>query len=390
MGFPSIKVQYQNGLLGTVADSQDGLVLLCAKGAGTEMCPVGKPQKIYRLTGLEDLGITGASYPALHSAVKQFYTEASEGTGLYVVLFSDASMSAALDKDSGSLRGILQALRGEVRVIAMIHPDDEDATVEGGLSKDVYDAIKKAQTLGDWTATEMYAPIAVILDGYAYNGSAADLTSVAEKESNRVMVLLGSDTASGKHSAIGYLAGRIAESPVQRNIGRVKDGGIAAERLYLGAKPVEEAMDDVKTIYEKGFVTPRIHVGRSGYYFTDDRLAVKETDDYAHLTARRTIDKVLRIAYDTLLNTLLDEVELNDDGTMQEGVIRSIESDVETAVNQAMTASGELSSVDGSGVECSIDGSQNVRATSTIEVVVAARPFGYPRTIIAKLGFKVE
>ena len=75
---------------------------------------------------------------------------------------------------------------------------------------------------------------------------------------------------------------------------------------------------------------------------------------------------------------------------MQEGVIRSIESDVETAVNQAMTASGELSSVDGSGVECSIDGSQNVRATSTIEVVVAARPFGYPRTIIAKLGFKVE
>lgn len=390
MGFPSIKVQYQNGLLGTVADSPDGLVLLCAKGEGTARCPVGKPQKIYRLSALEDLGITGASHPSLHSAVKQFYTEAAEGTGLYIVLFSDASMSAALDKDGGSLRGILQALRGEVRILAVIHPDDEDAAVENGMSKDVYDSIGKAQVLGDWTATEMYAPVAVILDGYAYGGIAADLSSIADKESNRVMVMLGSDTASGRHSAIGYLAGRIAGSPVQRNIGRVRDGGIAAERLYLGDRPVEEAMDDVRAIYEKGFVTPRIHVGRSGYYFTDDRLAVKETDDYAHLTARRTIDKVLRIGYDTLLNTLLDEVELNDDGTMQEGVLRSIESDVETAVNRSMTASGELSSVNGSGVECSIEGGQNVRATSTLEVTFAARPFGYPRTIVEKLGLKVE
>ena len=99
---------------------------------------------------------------------------------------------------------------------------------------------------------------------------------------------------------------------------------------------------------------------------------------------------MLRIAYDTLLNGLLDEVELNDDGTMQEPIIRSWEAEVEKAVNASMTASGELAAVDGSGVECSIDASQNVRATSTLEVTVAARPFGYPRTIVANLGFKVE
>lgn len=389
MALPSIKVQYQNGQIGTVTTGQDGIILICAKGEGTAKCPADVPQKIYRPSALEELGISQASHPAMYAVVRQFYAEAQEGTPLYIALYSDESMVALCEKDSGKLKGMLQSLRGEIRAVVVLHPDTDAPVIENGLSKDVYNAVSKAQRLAEWMATEMYAPISVVLDGYAYEGAAAALNDLGEMDSNRVMVMLGSEDGS-KHSAVGYLAGRIAGAPVQRNIGRVKDGGIAAERLYLGDKPVEEAVDDVAAIYDKGFVTPRTHTGRSGYYFTDDRMAVKITDDYAHLTARRTIDKVLRIAYDTLLEKLLDEIELNDDGTMQNAVIKSWEADVETAVNRMMTAAGELVSVDGSGVECSIDPLQNVRSTSIIEVTVAARPFGYPRTIIAKLGFIVE
>lgn len=372
-----------------MSTGQDGIILICAKGDGTAKCPADTPQKIYRPSALEELGISQASHPAMYAVVRQFYAEAQEGTPLYIALYSDESMVALCEKDSGNLKGMLQSLRGEIRAVVVLHPDTDAPVIENGLSKDVYNAVSKAQRLAEWMATEMYAPVSVILDGYAYEGAAASLNDLSERDSNRVMVMLGSEEGS-RHSAVGYLAGRIAGAPVQRNIGRVKDGSIAAERLYLGDKPIEEAVDDVAAIYDKGFVTPRTHTGRSGYYFTDDRMAVKITDDYAHLTARRTIDKVLRIAYDALLEKLLDEIELNDDGTMQNAVIKSWEADVETAVNRMMTAAGELASVDGSGVECSIDPLQNVRSTSIIEVTVAARPFGYPRTIIAKLGFKVE
>lgn len=390
MAIPGIKISYQNGLLGTVNSGSDGLLLLCAKSAGVgSKMTADKPYKIYRLSALEELGVTEANNAALHAAVKQFYTEAEEGTALYVVAYSDETMSSFCDKDSGKLRSILQSLKGDIRGAVVLHPDVSEPVVEKGISSDIISALSKAQTLGDWTASELFAPIFIALDGYAYSGESGELEDLSKQAYNRVMVFLGNEKGS-KHSAIGYLAGRIASIPVQRNIGRVKDGSISVDELYLGSSLIEEKMDDVDAIYDKGYVTPRVHTGRSGYYFTDDQMAVKSTDDYAHLTARRTIDKVLRISYDTLLEKLLDEVEINDDGTMQPSILKAWEADVETAVNSAMTASGELVDVDGSGVECIIDAKQNVRATSLIEVQVAARPFGYARTIVAKLGFKVE
>lgn len=394
MALPGINIAYQNGQLGTVVTSEDGLLVLCAKGtAVTGKLDTDKAYKIYRLSGLDDLGITTTNNAALFKAVKQFYTEAPEGTPLYVVVYSDTSMTDFCDKDSGKLRGILQSLKGAARGIVVIHPDvTTGLTTTDGLSSDVFTAIAKAQALGEWTATELYAPVFILLDGYAYTGEASDLKDISDGDDNRVMVTIGSDASSATemHSAVGYLAGRIAKSPVQRNIGRVRDGGISADKMFIGTTAIENAMDDIETIYAKGYVTPRVHVGRAGYYYTDDILVCRETDDYAHLTARRTIDKAVRIAYDTLLNNLLDEVELNDDGTMQEPVLKAWQADVEKAVNMSMTAAGELSSVDGSGCECTIDPRQNVRATSRVEVMIAVRPFGYPRTIVANLGFKVE
>ena len=54
-----------------------------------------------------------------------------------------------------------------------------------------------------------------------------------------------------------------------------------------------------------------------------------------------------------------------------------------------MTAKGELSSTDGSGCSCYIDPSQNVVSTSTINMTLKVRPFGYARTINVDLGFQV-
>jgi len=119
----------------------------------------------------------------------------------------------------------------------------------------------------------------------------------------------------------------------------------------------------------------------------DDHLAVASTDDYAHLTGRRTVDKAARIAYLTMLQFLLDEIDVNTDGTMQQPVLKSWQAAVEDAINEQMSAAGELSVVDGSGCKFYIDPAQNVLATSKVEGTLKVRPYGYAREIIVNIGF---
>ena len=86
---------------------------------------------------------------------------------------------------------------------------------------------------------------------------------------------------------------------------------------------------------------------------------------------------------------MLSEIEVNEDGTIQEPVIKSWQAEVENAINSQMTAKGELSSIDGSGCRCFIDPKQNVLQTSTILVTLMIRPYGYARAIKVTLGFLV-
>ena len=87
---------------------------------------------------------------------------------------------------------------------------------------------------------------------------------------------------------------------------------------------------------------------------------------------------------------LLDELEVNEDGTLDTGVVKSWQQTVETAINRKMTANGELSSgSDGEGCVCKIDETQNVLATSMVKIPLKVRPYGYARYVDVNLGFQV-
>ena len=295
-------------------------------------------------------------------------------------------MTEACDVETGSLKDVIVSLRGALRGIILASASDSTPEVTEGLDPDVFTALPKAQALADYAALSLYAPLFVILEGRAYAGTAS-LRDLSSSAYNRVGVFIGDVEASSQNAAVGIIAGRIASVPVQRNIGRVASGALSPDKFYLGASLVDDSMTDVETIYEKGYITPRIYAGLAGYYFTDDRLAVAPTDDYAHLTARRSADTAARIAYITLLNFLLDEIAVNTDGTMQQPVLKAWQAAVETAIDAQMTAAGELSVVDGSGCRFYIDPAQNVLATSKIEGSLRIRPYGYAREIIANIGF---
>jgi ligA len=88
---------------------------------------------------------------------------------------------------------------------------------------------------------------------------------------------------------------------------------------------------------------------------------------------------------------MLDELTVNEDGTLHQGVVMAWQQEIENAINRAMTAAGELSATEaGEGCKAFIDASQNVLATSKINVTIKVRPFGYSRFIDVNLGFLVE
>ena len=384
---PKVTIKYLNGLLGTVPDSQDGLMALVLLGAAPVASTFveGTPYKIYGPASLDALGVTETNNARLVELVKEFYSEAPEGTPLYIVGYSSATtMTAFCNKDTGKFVKLVELLKGEIRGIVLAGTAASDVTV--GISDDVVSAAPLAQASAEHCAEALYAPVFCILEGRSFD-KAASLPDMSEKDYDRVAIVVGDTKKDSDDAAVGLLAGRIAKTPIQRNIGAVIDGALAVAGIYLGSNLVDTDMDSVRTIHDKGYIVPRIHVGRAGYYYTDDPMCCEPTDDYGHLTARRTIDKVARITYDTLLDFLLAEIEVNEDGTMQPAVIKSWQAAVESAIDAQMTANGELSAVDGTGCRCVIDATQNVLATGKVEVTVKARPFGYARDIEAKLGF---
>lgn len=379
-----------NGQFGTVPESKDGLLALIVIGATavSSTFALGQPYMIYRPAGLEDLGVTDENNSRLVELVSQFYSEAQEGTPVYVVGYgADETMTALCSKDTGRLKGLMQSLKGELRGLVLASSVWTDAEVTEGIDPDVLSALPKAQELAEYAALQMYAPVFIAMEGRSYSGKASELKDLSEQSCNRCCIVLGDTKPGSGNAAMGIFAGRIASVPVHRNIGRTADGTLSPVLMYIGDKTVDASEDDIATIYDKGYITPRTYVGRTGYFWTDDRTACDPTDDYAHLTARRTIDKAARIAYDTYLDFLLSEVEVNEDGTMQEPVVKSWQAEIENAINSQMTAKGELSSVDGSGCKCYINSKQNFRQDSNLGSTLKVQPFGYPRLIDVDLGF---
>ena len=385
---PRVKINYLNGLLGTVPENQDGLLGLVVLGATAVSTTfvLGTPYRLVRPDDLTALGITTTNNARIVELVKQFYAEAEEGTPVYLIGIAATAMTTVLDKDSGPMKAILERLRGALRGLIVASASTATATVTDGLDPDVLTAMPKAQALAEWAADNLYAPIFVILEGRLFTSEtdAPDLHLLAY---NRVGIFVGDVVTASKGAAMGTLAGRIAASPVQRNIGRVASGPLDPTTMFIGSASVDVSMSVVDTLYSKGYICPRIYIGLSGYYLVDDTLAAPLTDDYAHLTARRTVDKAARIAYITMLQFLLDEIEVNTDGTMQQPVLKSWQAAVEDAINNQMTAEGELSVVDGSGCKFFIDPSQNVLSTSKVEGTLKVRPYGYAREIIVNIGF---
>lgn len=393
---PRVKITFENGALGQVAASTDGVMgLLCTGVTVGETFVLGTAYVVRSLADLAALGVTKINNPPILEYFMDFYAEAEEGTEHWLMAFPNTiKTDVMLDpSETNYAKALLLAANGRINgLVAQWTPDAGYTPVTtDGMDSLVLSAAMRAQGLATWAAGTMAAPIFVCLEGYAYTGVPGGLADLHTYSYNNVMIFVGHKLPDAKRASMGMLAGRIASQPIQRNIGRVKTGPLNTTAAYIKSQPVETA--DVTSLHDKGFVTLRTFPRRAGYFFSDDWMATKETDDYSHLTARRTINKAFRIAYDTLSEELLESIYVNQDGTMQLPIIKSYEALVENAIAASMTANGELSAditnPNDKGVQCFIDPTQNIVSSSRLVINVRVRPFGYARYIDVPLGFQV-
>lgn len=386
---PRIKINYLDGLLGVTGNSEDGLVALVCGATATKKFKLKEARRITSLNDLAEAGVTEENNAVLFRHVREFYRQAEEGTALVILgVDKTRTLTELCSKDDGEVRSLIESQSGSLRAVFVGRDSDKEETATEGISADVLTALPEAQAVAEMATTALYAPLFIVLEGRGYTGE--NLKDLSGEAYNRVAVLVGGTQAEDKGAALGILAGRVASVPVQRNVGRVRDGALKVNEVFLGKARIEEKSTAVTELYDKGYLTFHRYVGRTGYFFADDNLACKPTNDYAHIASRRVIDKAYRIAYDTLLDTLLDEIELNEDGTMQAPIITSIQQTVENRINASMTAKGELSANEGDGCTCYIDPLQNVVGTSRIVIILKVRPFGYARYIDVSIGFEVS
>lgn len=412
MNLPRVKINFANGAIGAVTPMEDGTAALLANlgAAGTMVnCPaLGTPSLVTKLADLDNLGLTAAeaaTNPALKNlrdTVADFYAEAGSGAKLWLLavesddstpLDDNACIIDPDDQDAGTAADLLlQAAAGTVRILAFL------PYATPGIAQ-LRTLVQKLHTLALRWTEHHYAPILTLLQARTSQISVADLNNPANALSNlqrnRVAVVAGGHAAAtDTEVCLGLVLGRIAAIPVQRSIARVKDGPIASDPLLVGGYDPATATENgtVQRLYDAGFIVPRTFVGKNGTYWSDDTLCTEASDDYALIPRRRVIDKAYRIAYQTLVDELHDEIPVTAEGKIPASVVQAIETAVESAVINQMTNFGNLATdpADDSdnGVQCSIDPDQNIVATSRLDVSLRVRPYGYAKYIDVDLGFQ--
>ena len=403
MSLPGIDIQFTNGALGSVAPSPDGLLALVCNAA-----PVASTFELntpYLVTSMEDVAALGivddVNNHIVFKTLSEFFAEAGTGTNLWLFAVErDTVLSDVFKPGVGGVvpvQYLLDTANGAIRgIFTAFNPDGSFISdIEDGIESEVTELVTAAQAFSESYTDTHKAPFFVLTEAYGFDGDITTLKDWTTSEFNRVGLVIGdteerTGTFESQGAAIGVVAGRVASIQVHVNMGKVRDGALRPLKMYM----LDDEINTVNlgAIHDKGYITFRSHVGRSGYFISDDNLATLVSDDYRFLARRRVIDKAFRVAYGAILDFLLDDFDTNVDGTISNVYAKSMEGRVVQALFNTMTVNGELSrdqaDANDFGAIAEIDLEHNVIATSTIKLKgLQVKPKGYGKFIEVPLGF---
>ncbi len=388
---PGLEIKFDNGNAGTLNASPDGVFGLVAFATATSKFELATP---YLITGMKDVAtlkiLPTLDNKLLYDTLLEFYTEAGDGTNLWLMgMPNDDIVSWFTPNEAGDvpITKLLDTANGSISCLI-------PKTGKSISNEQLLEVMSKANIFaGDYTRTK-FAPFFTILDLSISNlNEMYSLPNLLEMSYNRVGVFIGQGHEQTGNIILGgnhILAGRLAKIQVHENAGKVRLGAVSNTKAFIAGHPIEEV--NVGYLHDKGYITFRTHVRKSGYFFTDDPLATGYDDDYHYITRRRVIDKAYKIAYDIAIHEVLTDIDIMPDGTISPLYAKLVEGKIVKAIYNLMTVRGELS-VDKSddknkGVRATMDLKRNVANTNRIEMTISVRPKGQNRYFDILLGYE--
>lgn len=383
MSLPDVIIELVRDGLGLVAETNDNTCGILLSGvAVADKLELGKAYPIYSTDGAKSLGIdaTGDN-SAAYRHISEFYARAGSGAKLWLLVSPTTTKLSALvntDLPTCPAKTLLDAAGGEIVALGLTAATDSETTLDG-LNDEVYSAQTKAQILAmEYLGKIM--PFVSVIEGRKFVGTADTLRDLATESKYRTSITLQSTLADGSAS-VGLVLGQIAALPVQRKISRIKNGALPIDISYLSDGVAVKGRADLGTIHNKRFIITRQFPTKSGYFFNGDFTATTATDDLSTIARIRTIDKALKIAYNTYIEDLDDDVEVNDDGTLDASVAAYLKDKIETQVNSDM--SGEISNF-----TATIDTTIDILSGLPQKIYLSITPKGYLNPILVVIGFK--
>ena len=387
MPLPGVDIEILNNQIGASSPSDDGIMGLILSGVAAAGIALLDPKQIFSVDDAAALGLDAAYDTTnsldVHKQINEFYLRAARGQECWVMLVSQTTTMADACNRTNNIARVLLDRAPQMSMVGITRTPDAAyiPTFVDGIDDDVNAAVLNAHELCQEYAGDN-SPLRFLVGARAFQGVPADLRNFRANTQNRCGVVLGSLTTDGD-PAVGFTLGQFSNRPVQRNIGRVKDGDLAiGDAYFTNGMPIENYQDALDSIHDKGYIFMRSFKRRNGYWFNDDASCAPLSDDYAYLARGRVIDKAQKITYDTFLNEIHDDLDIDDNGFMDPAVVKTYEGTIEEAIGGLMLP-GEIS-----GVRCIINPEQNLLANNTVRIErLGVRPKGYAKFIYVPLGF---
>ena len=416
---PGVEIEILNNQLGGIATIPDGTSLLII-GIPNALAGVVYAGKAYSSLTEFEAGGFNATFDDTNNIlfwehVKDFYINAAQGTILHVLPVLDtATMTQVLTVGNANytkINNYITSQQGAIKLVAIaLNPTGAGAIALAGESADIATAIPLAQALATANVAENrnFAICLELRNFVATSGSATDLTALtkanrvcvmASRDQARVTALLTAVPLISKYAAVGFLLGLIAELPIQRSIGRIRNGDIGWTNASLSdgrliadtanpptSNPISKG--ELDTFHSKGYIFPYRYAGKAGFYFGIAMTCTDATDDFQRIENIRVIDKAAAITYAVLLEQVEDEEDVDlTTGRLPASFVRALENDIENAVTAQMNTADNKAI---SGVNATIDPTQNVKVTGLIVAQIQVVSRLTKSKLKGKVGFALS
>lgn len=318
----------------------------------------------------------------LHYHISEYFRIQPKGQ-LYVGLYEEESTTYAFE----DITTMQNYAAGDIRQISVFEKNVAFSAVQCA-------ALQAIATAND----AVYKPLQIILNAeISATASVADLATLATQTAPNVSVCIAQDgandgyyiyKATGKSvGAIGAMLGAISLAKVNESIAWVAKFNMALgselDTIAFSNGQLYTALADSQfdSLNDYAYTFLRKFVGISGSYWSDSKTCVAATSDYATIENNRVYQKISRNVRANMLPAVSGPVYVQADGTLTAATVKYFETLANNPIVQ-MEADGEVSAH-----KVIINPSQDVLATSTIELTLQNVPVGVARYIKVKVGY---